>query len=72
MGKLFDMADELSLELNELVCIANTLRYALQHQADFVSAEAQHLLVVTEILCTKMECFFDKYDKFLYKIPQDL
>lgn len=72
MGKLFDMGDDIGEDFTEIDDIAKTLRDALQHQADFVSAEAQHILVVTKILCTKIAVILDKYDEFLYKIPQDL
>lgn len=70
MGKLFDMADDIGEDFRKIDDIANTLRDALQHQADFVSPDAQRLLVVTEILCTKIDCALSKYDEFLYKIPQ--
>ena len=72
MGKLFDMGDDIGEDFTEIDDIAKTLRDALQHQADFVSPDAQHILVVTEILCTKIDNIIQKYDEFLYKIPQDL
>lgn len=72
MGKLFDMADDICLKFSEIDDITNTLREALQYQADNVNPDAQRLLAVMEILCAKMEKLFDKYEEFLYKIPQDL
>lgn len=72
MGKLFDLADDIGGYFREIDDIANTLRDALQHQADNGTYDAQHLLVVAEIICDKMDKAMYAYDEFIYKIPPEL
>lgn len=72
MGKLVDTAFDLCLEFNAIDDIANTLRDALQYQADNANPDAQHALVVAEIICDKMNKTMMAYDEFIYKIPPEL
>ena len=72
MGKLFDMADDIGGYFREIDDIANTLRDALQYQADNANPDAQHVLVVAEIICDKMNKAMDAYDELIYKIPPEL